>query len=328
MKVSFHYGKIDLQKLTGVDAVVCPTDRFLSGAGGLDQAIHTAAGPGLAKELQGKTLQNGEILLTGGYDLGVDWIVHAAVPPCMKPGELVPLRQCYRQILDVFCAEYLTKHSKQPHTCAITLLGTGHCGWSYEDSMAALWAEVLDFACHHTSRYFGGGWLEELRISYPQDAHHTVWSYQNRASQAFFNPPDQWGMRGDPHFWYGLMYHFDDPRFNSIEIPTFVAEIQRFFHEKAGKWLCGDTEVYLEEYAHGGMTSGMISGFMAEIGIPILCSNLVELGFLEDHKPHFVIPVELHSMHQEKYRLKLPYELLPLLEKLRLPGASEPNGPI
>jgi len=322
MKIVFHYGKIDLNQLAGIDAIVCPTDRHLSGAGGLDQAIRNAAGPELTAELQGKSLETGEILLTGGHGLGTDWIIHTAVPLCAKPGELEPLRQCYRRILTVFSAEYLTKNGPKPRTCAITLLGTGHCGWTYEDSMAALWAEILDFA-HFVSPYFGGAWLEELRIYYPEDAHKAVWPYENRASQAFFNPPDQWGTRGDPHFWFGLMRYFDDPRFNRIKIPDFIAEIQRFFHEKTGEYLSGSTQVYLEEYAHGGMTSGWISGFMAEIGIPILCSNLVELGFLRDMRAHFVVPVELHCTHQEVYRLKLPYDLLPELERLKQPAHAE-----
>ena len=324
MKIQFIYGKINLQTLQNIDVLISPTDESFSASGGLDQAIRAAAGPDLAAALHCRHLDTGHVLLTEGFNLGVKHIAHAAIPRRRMlnlnklSGKENPLQECCQKILGTIGApgggpnaQILCK------TAAVTLLGTGHCGWTYQESMEALWQAVLAYHRNHGSAYFGKGQLEKLLIYYPQEAHEAVYPYMYRASQAFFRAPDQWGWRGDPYLWYDLMEHFDDPKFNRIDLRAFIGEIQRFFHKKAGVWLCSETEVMLEEYAHGGMSSGGISSFMAEIGIPLLCSNLVELGFLEDQKPHFVIPVELQCMHQEKYQLKLPYELLPDLTHLR-----------
>jgi len=315
MNVHFICGKIDLDKLNGIDLLVCPTDVRLSGAGGLDHAIREAAGPELTKALKGKTLKSGEVLVTEGFRLSVKGIVHAAIPGYAESlTNAGALRDCCRRILQ----ELANPHKNEDcTTAAMTLPGVGACGWSFDESIADLWKMILEINRTHGSKYFGGGKLQDLFIYYPEKAIKSVLPYKGRASQAFFNAPDQWGMRGDPYLWYALMEHFDNPSFDKINLSDFVREIQRYFHQKSGTWLCGDTEVYVEEFAHGGMSSGWISPFMASIGIPLLCSNLLELDFPTGLQSSFIIPVELRSVHEKKYRLKLPYELLPFLERLR-----------
>lgn len=316
MKIQYISGRIDVSHLENINVLVCPTDEYLSGSGGLDQAIREAAGPELTEELHTKKLSAGEVLFTKGYGLAAEYIAHVAVPRYKGDSEdITPLRAAYQNLLVQIRDLYDNGTCK---TVTMTLIGTGSCGWSFENSMKALWLEILDYHRHHGSSYMGAkDTVEKLLLYYPMDAFKAVSPYFKRASQAFFNAPDQWGYRGDPYFWYDLMEYFDDPKFDRLTPDALISEVQRFFHKKTGTWLCGDTEVKLEEYAHGGMSSGGISNFMATIGIPLLCSNLVNLGFLEDYQPHFVIPVELYSVHQEKYQLKLPYELLPELTYLR-----------
>jgi O-acetyl-ADP-ribose deacetylase (regulator of RNase III) len=315
MNIQFVYGKIELEKLQNIDVLICPTDTSCSGSGGLDKAIHQAAGPELKTFLRGKRLSDGEVLITEAFNLGVKHIVHAAVPKSM-PSDICAetLRNCYKNIIWTIGSPYTKTPCK---TAAITLLGTSFCGWSYQQSMAALWSVILEYQREHGSSYFGKGTLEKLFIYYPSDAHNTIFGYQYRTSQAFFHAPDQWGQRGDPRLWYALMDHFDNPKFNGITLFDFIKEIQRFFHQKAGIWLCAETQVYIEEWDHGGMSGGGISSFMAEIGIPILCSNLCKLNFCNDKSPSFIIPVNLRCVHTKLYQLLLPYELLPELEHLR-----------
>jgi hypothetical protein len=78
---------------------------------------------------------------------------------------------------------------------------------------------------------------------------------------ALFDPePQTWGLRGDPHLWRALRAHLA-----GRDIPASAGEVADLLHEAfrelAGTDLASDpaTSVYCEQYAHGGMSSGMIS---------------------------------------------------------------------
>ena len=160
-------GKAVIELLQGnitaqdTDAIVNAANRTLLGGGGVDGAIHRAAGPQLLEEC--RTLggcETGDAKITKGYRLKAKHVIHTVGPIYYSAGKKAPelLASCYRRSLEVASAHKL-------HSIAFPSVSTGAYGYPLQEAAPIALETVRDYLQDHSD-------IQKVRfVLFGQDAY-------------------------------------------------------------------------------------------------------------------------------------------------------------
>jgi len=161
-RITIKRGDITKEK---VDAIVNAANRSLLGGGGVDGAIHDAAGPELLKECRELGgCETGEARITRGYRLPAGFVIHTVGPVYghARGREKALLSNCYLNSLKLAKARNLK-------TIAFPCISTGVYGYPQEEAAKVAVGTIQDFIMENPDDF------EEIVIVTYRDSDYAIY---------------------------------------------------------------------------------------------------------------------------------------------------------
>lgn len=80
---------------------------------------------------------------------------------------------------------------------------------------------------------------------------------QEKIAILFENKPRQWGLRGDHFLWQDIVETIGELPLPATEL-QFIELLNSTFDRLVGYPITHQQDIYIERYAHGGMSSGYV----------------------------------------------------------------------